>query len=445
MCQGKNSWPVVITLAVAIGLAGLTKGPVGLVMQAATVLAYLVFGWVVRRRLRGAAAEAEPAAPSKQIDGRPRWSIGRVKGILFAAPSAVIRFAKWILTASIRAIMRLRKALVAVVVVAAVVMPWIILVDHRHPGFIRTALHHEVGDRATEALEGHKGPPGYYLALIWPIFLPWSLILPLAIVSAWQRLHVPHVRFALAAVVGPWLMLEIVQTKLPHYLLPCFPPLAFLAADALVQSFRGRDALAGRPFLAASGIWGGLIVLLGMTPWIAAKWFRPLPWAAMSIVTIAAAAYAILVITLLWRHRPERAMLVTGGGMIAVGAVLFGLFLPRLEFLRLSIRTADALKQNRVTAPGQAMMLEYKEPSLAFYQGGTIREDRATVITNKLLDSHPPWLVITQTMWDKADPSVRSRLTIVSRARGLNLADGVRVEEVLVVKQRSETAEASGQ
>ena len=30
-------------------------------------------------------------------------------------------------------------------------------------------------------------------------------------------------------------MFEIVATKLPHYLLPVFPPLAFLTADAIVR------------------------------------------------------------------------------------------------------------------------------------------------------------------------------------------------------------------
>ena len=38
--------------------------------------------------------------------------------------------------------------------------------------------------------------------------------------------------------------------------------------------------------------------------------------------------------------------------------------------------TADVLRREGATGPGEAVMLDYKEPSLAFYQGGTIREHR---------------------------------------------------------------------
>ncbi len=117
-----------------------------------------------------------------------------------------------------------------------------ILVEKRHPGFISTALNHEIKDRAASGLKGHKGPPGYYLVSIWPTFLPWSLVLPLAFVMGWKNRRDPRIRFALAAVIGPWVMFEAVQTKLPHYLLPCFPPLAFLAADAILRSLRRINA-----------------------------------------------------------------------------------------------------------------------------------------------------------------------------------------------------------
>ena len=36
----------------------------------------------------------------------------------------------------------------------------------------------------TQPLEGHEGPHGYHLATIWAFFLPWSLLLPLAVALA---------------------------------------------------------------------------------------------------------------------------------------------------------------------------------------------------------------------------------------------------------------------
>jgi 4-amino-4-deoxy-L-arabinose transferase-like glycosyltransferase len=71
------------------------------------------------------------------------------------------------------------------VVVAAVVTPWLWMISRRAPDFIGTSLRHDVVRRMAQPLEGHKGPPGYHLATIWPFFLPWSLLLPLAVARGW--------------------------------------------------------------------------------------------------------------------------------------------------------------------------------------------------------------------------------------------------------------------
>ncbi len=80
-------------------------------------------------------------------------------------------------------------------------------------------------------------------------------------------------------------------------------------------------------------------------------------------------------------------------------------------------------------------MLDYKEPSLAFYQGGTIREETALVATDKLLSSSPPWLVMTDQVYN-AKATDRTRLEVVASFKGLDLSAGLRVIEVLVVRKK---------
>ena len=58
-------------------------------------------------------------------------------------------------------------------------------------------------------------------------------------------------------------------------------------------------------------------------------------------------------------------------------------------------------------------MLDYKEPSLAFYQGGTLREHRATIDTDGVLASAPRWLVITREVWERSPKDARDRVEIV--------------------------------
>lgn len=110
--------------------------------------------------------------------------------------------------------------------------------DQRASDFLQTTVKHDVFTRILKPIEGHSGPPGFHFVTVWGTYLPWSLLLPLTIVTARKNRCMPTTRFALAAAVGPWVMMELVQTKLPHYILPIFPPLAFLTADALVRSVR---------------------------------------------------------------------------------------------------------------------------------------------------------------------------------------------------------------
>src|SRR5206468_3307656 len=72
---------------------------------------------------------------------------------------------------------------VGVPIIAAIAGPWLWAVHRAAPEFLprifKAASRHAAGDAK------HLGPPGYYLAFIWGLFFPWSLLLPLTIVTAW--------------------------------------------------------------------------------------------------------------------------------------------------------------------------------------------------------------------------------------------------------------------
>jgi 4-amino-4-deoxy-L-arabinose transferase-like glycosyltransferase len=416
--RGRGAWPVFVMLGVAVGLAGLTKGPVVLGVLGMTVLML-----VILRRL--------------DRDKAPRWLGARLPRTL-QVPGRTVRAAATMTGGAERLVLALARIVLVVLVVSLVVTPWIKLIQKRQPDFLSTSIGHDVIKRMRTGLEGHKGPPGYHLVTVWGTFMPWSLLLPLAVVLGWRRRHLPPVRFAMASVLGPWLMFEAVQTKLPHYLLPCFPALAFLAGDAVVQCLRGRDPALVRPqFVGAAIVWGVVVALLGLAPWLAAWWFKPLPWGAMAMVSAFAIAVAVVAVMLFRRRRPAAALGVTGVGMMGLMALMHLLLLPRAEFLKLSVRAAEVLRSRGATRPGQAVMLDYKEPSLAFYQGGTIREHRATIVTDGVLTNAPPWLVITRDVWERSPRDARDRVDVVATFHGLDVAAGMRVVQVMVVREKS--------
>ncbi len=378
-----------IVLWIAIGLAGLTKGPVGLGVVATTMIALLLIDWPSMGFRRAIAWWPRV---------RPLWGVA---------------------------------------IVALIIGPWLWMLEHRAPGFLRHMVLHDVVERSRSALEGHKGPPGFYLATIWGTFFPWCLFIPLAIGLAIKMRRAPRVRFALAAIVGPWLMMEIVQTKLVHYVLPIFPPLAFLTAHALTRCFRGKHDDLLRPLArVGAGVWALAAIALGLAPWLAVGRFDDLPLVAMAIVGAGGIAWGVGVGWLFMRRRPRDAAVVMGFGMAVMVFLLLTILIPRLDFLRLSPRLAFVLPRGDEAARGDIRMMGYKEQTLAFYQGGTIDDAPDNFLAITPPADWPKWLVIQRDLWDRLPGNQTHAYTDLFAFTGLNYAGGGKTVEVLIAVKR---------
>jgi 4-amino-4-deoxy-L-arabinose transferase-like glycosyltransferase len=419
-----------------VGIAGLIKGPVVLAMVGATGGMLIIFHWIDwwlrERQLRqeGARGFEIPGPPGidfpepVQLDPLRKSIASELDAPL---PGFQTSFKKWALFAA--------KGLLALVIVVAIVGPWVYLIEQRSPGFLNTSWSTNIVDRIQRGSEGHSGPPGYYLLTIWGTYFPWSLFIPMAIVFAWKRRAMPRIRFALAAVLGPWIMLECVQTKLPHYLLPAFPFLAFLTADALVRCFKNEhDDLIRKSFVGFARGWAvAVIAVFGVGPWLMAYLFRPQPWFGLAVVSLVAIAYGLTVYLLFRAQRLREGIFAMGAGMAALVVAMFTVFLPYAGYLHTSMRVADILKAHGATGAGQVMMQDYKEPSLAFYQGGTIRE----LSDMRIIPDHTtPWLVTTKEVYDKTPADIRELYEVIDTVKGLAYADGGRVVEVMILRKR---------
>jgi 4-amino-4-deoxy-L-arabinose transferase-like glycosyltransferase len=199
-----------------IGVAGLTKGPITLMVLALTVLALCWWGrsWSLVPRLRAGS------------------------GLLIAL---------------------------------AVVLPWIALVGSEVGlGHFGAIVYDELLGRSFTPKEGHFGPPGYHTLFAPILFLPGAMLLGAAVwrsaarslrlppTSAGQRNPLRRVLrfigraararatarrdaelFLLAWVAPSWIAFELVVTKLPHYTMPLYPAIALLTARALCATAGG--------------------------------------------------------------------------------------------------------------------------------------------------------------------------------------------------------------
>ena len=407
--RGRAGWPTLIGFGVAVGLAVMTKGPPVLLYAGMTLVAL----WAINLTID----EPTFAGAPRTID------------VQRAVPAVAVRLA------------------VIVGIVLAICLPWVLRLEAAHPGAIGGMLMKEAVARGGTVQEGHGGPPGYYLLAFWGTFFPWSLFAPAALIHAWRRRRVAWVRFSLAAIVGPWAFLEIYRTKLPHYFLPCFPFLAILTADVLLRSARGAISdLRDRPFIVVATIIGAAftfasaVVLLGL-PWLGGAPIGP-SLAAGVLLWLVIALAATVAVQLFREGRTLRAAAALGASSWVILVFLAAVYVPLTPSLTLARRVGESLRDHERERPGPAMMLDFKEPSVAFYEGGTIREQRdGDFLQDAPRELWPRWLVIDEATFEDQPSPIQDRWATVGRFRGLNLAgDGLRPQTVLILENKASPA-----
>jgi 4-amino-4-deoxy-L-arabinose transferase-like glycosyltransferase len=174
-------------------------------------------------------------------------------------------------------------------------------------------------------------------------------------------------------------VLELVPTKLPHYVLPLYPALALLSAKALVAA--SEEGMAGlRPWFRP--VFPALWAIVGLTLGVALLVLPPalgtllgLPDSfntqALPAGGVAAAAAAVAVWQVFMRDRlrlgPSSALIAILAGLLVLAPGLQGV-LPRLDALWLSRSAARLVAAERV--PGERVASSgYTEASLVFLLG----------------------------------------------------------------------------
>jgi 4-amino-4-deoxy-L-arabinose transferase-like glycosyltransferase len=449
--MGNRSWSTFIFLAIALGLGVLTKGPfiIGIIASTGTALAvfYALGKWWHGRPARvpkfqdtgGPPVPRKSPVPALQTPGL-RYSQDPDSSQERSGPLEYLRTGVEKHSA-LNPLRILSQTSLALLIIAAMVLPWLWLVHHRAPDFLPAMLH-EGKQHALEGKEGHHFPPGYHLVLVWAMFMPWSLLLPLAIGTAIRNLKVPEIRFALAAVVGPWIMVELMGTKLPHYFLPAYPAMAYLVAFAIRRCLAGETTgVESKGFLIGAGLWAAAVAAICCLPWLAVRYFPfsrtrdHLPFADMIVVTAVGLLVASAVFFLLRTRRFASAFLAMGVGMAIVIGANVQLFMDA-KYLRISSRAGAWLTLLHSPNRDDVRMVDYKEPSLGFYQGGTIREvEKKADLIYKPIEQWPHWIVITREAWNMIPPATRMHLVVIHSYTGWAYADQCRVVEVMVVEK----------
>jgi 4-amino-4-deoxy-L-arabinose transferase-like glycosyltransferase len=336
-----------------------------------------------------------------------------------------------------------------------IVLPWLVAIQSK-TSFLQDSVGKDFLAKVKEGKESHGAPVGSYLAaagfLFWPLFpLAWR-----GLGRAWQGRREDRVaRFLLAWLIPSWLLFELVPTKLPHYVLPLYPVLAFLA----VRGF-SAPAGGGAPDGGAAGGWQGRLwqVTCRITDGV---WFlaaaglvvgpllaaRLLGWSWMPAAAVAGLVAGVAAVCA-WRLRrqPAPAVLAAAGFTLLFFPLLLAAVVPRLDDFWLTRRVAAMVARAAPERPACIVSIGYTEPSVAFAFGARtvltggveravreLQQNPAALVLIQDAPAAPPRLLpVSEKTWQRWTKSLALSAKQQHRERFLAAAAaaGLRVREV---------------
>lgn len=275
------------------------------------------------------------------------------------------------------------------------VAPWVLaIVARTGTSFFVESIGHDTLGKVAAVQEAHGAPPGYYLVFFAVTFWPGAALAGLAVPHVLAIRRLPWVRFLLAWIVPAWIIFELVPTKLPHYVLPLFPAIAMLIAEAVERGALSRS----RWLVAGTVTWllmplGILAIAIGGLYAIAGD---------LGILAWPFALGAVLLGLLAWRRYQaegaEAALLRTAAASLLLAAAVCGIVVPAARPLFPSVLLADAVRDSGCPAPKVATV-GFEEPSLVFLLGKDIRLTDAYGAV-ELLKGGPCRLALVESSWE---------------------------------------------
>ncbi len=367
-----RSWSTYAGLYAAMGIAVLTKGPVGVVLPTCVLVTFAIC-----LRIAEAIRETERSglSPSRRL-------------LRSLSPGPIV-FLIWKL-----------RPLTALAIVAALNIPWYVSVGIQTDGawlngFFGT---HNFG-RFLKPMEGHSGSAFYYILTVFTGLFPWSIFAPLAAIQVTRRIAGNHAWRVADIFMACWGatyigFFTLASTKLPSYILPAFPALALLIGCSVDGWVTNWDT-APRKLLRLGF---SILAVLGLVYWLAIPIATSRLFAGESIsgwaglIPLCGGALA------LWfceRSQPRRAAIALSATSILFITALFGLTAVSVN----SQQTSAALMARiHAASPSTAQIGSYGyfQHSMAYYAGQKIQRLGTPEKVETFFKSSPDAYVIAQ-------------------------------------------------
>jgi 4-amino-4-deoxy-L-arabinose transferase-like glycosyltransferase len=337
--QGSFSWKHALVFGLLCSAALLTKGPVGIGIP---ILGTLGTCWLGRGEIE------------------PNWKSQGLVKLAVAAVLGIAIFVAWGIPANNATVSKL----------------------YPKGEYLELGMGHHVVERASRPLEHHGGSfllmLPFYIPVVIAGFLPWTLFLPASLTRAKRGECGGIIGRALIFgwSVPTFILMTIVATKMPHYILPIWPALALSVgatidaaqSGTLTDIDRSRITLGGWiSMLLAIGVGVAIIALPQRYPAELLK--TPGLLCGAAIVGISATALVLL----------HRGKIVTAATFFPIAAVFVSVLvsltiLPAIEQYKLTPRMAREI-ETKVPHDVPVVTSRFDEPSMILYLRRGVMKD----------------------------------------------------------------------
>jgi hypothetical protein len=186
LAAGRRRKTLLFLMYVSLGVATLIKGPIGFLLPAAVIFFYLLFS--------------------------RKWAFFGAMELSLGVPVFLIVAASWYVAAELR-----------------------------NPGFLQHFLWEENFARFISTQFKRNGPWYYFIMVLAVGFFPWTALLPMTVSDFRRRWPAQEHLFFILWIAVPFVVFSLSGSKLPHYILPLYPPLAILVGATVAKAFNGSS------------------------------------------------------------------------------------------------------------------------------------------------------------------------------------------------------------
>ena len=316
-----------------------------------------------------------------------------------------------------------------VVIASAIVAPWAVSVQIATQGaFLDIAIKADFLAKVQSAQESHGAPFGTYFLLLPLLAFPASLFAGQLAMIGKQVFARDTGRFVVAWLIGYWVIIEFVPTKLPHYVLPLLPALwlcllLVMAYPAKASKWRVRLGYAITAFAGASGMALALVLCV-----LALRYG--------GIGSGAAFFFSMLVVLLTgvllylfwqWMKRPQSGLMAS---ILGFGALIHVIIIAGVIANTHRIHPSTALAKmiaDLENRPALIAAAGYHEPSMVFLLGRDVllvQEVEAALLLAEAQDGLAIIEDRKKTDFLATISKLQLQVTQVGRIDGFNISKG---------------------